>query len=162
MAANFFSTFPCWREITFTVSHSLLHYSLHNGEGYTVSPTPKSSPQTSQTYSLSPKCTIYMRRLRSWLDLSRVQARHVQVKLKRVRIVQKTLMVTRWLRFSRSLRCVHYGEKPHVWPVCGRGFGRSEHLRRHIRVVHNGEKLHQCPDCGKAFALKTTMKRPRS
>ena len=35
--------------------------------------------------------------------------------------------------------------------VCGKGFTRNEHVRRHA-FTHSGEKPYLCPSCGKAFS----------
>jgi uncharacterized Zn-finger protein len=43
--------------------------------------------------------------------------------------------------------------KPYVCSVCGRKFGRGEHLRRHASA-HANVKPFQCKFCQKRFARK--------
>jgi len=50
--------------------------------------------------------------------------------------------------------------KPYVCSVCGRKFGRGEHLRRHA-IAHANVKPFQCKFCKKRFARKYRLLSPK-
>ena len=48
---------------------------------------------------------------------------------------------------SSSFRC----------EVCGRGFSRQEHVRRHM-MLHTGERPFKCKDCPMTFYREDSLK----
>ncbi|NWV26540.1 ZFP3 protein, partial [Origma solitaria] len=47
-------------------------------------------------------------------------------------------------------------EKPHKCLECGKGFGRSYHLREH-QNIHTGERPYECWECGKSFGWSSSL-----
>ncbi|XP_062565053.1 zinc finger protein 613-like [Armigeres subalbatus] len=52
---------------------------------------------------------------------------------------------------------LHFLEKSHVCPVCGKGFTLSRYLRQHA-AIHTGQLPYECSFCGKKFNNKWSMK----
>ena len=58
------------------------------------------------------------------------------------------------------------GKKRFVCPVCGRGYGRNTHLRRHVRAEHKTEldamrpkQDYKCDFCSKSYSMKHHLQR---
>ncbi len=52
----------------------------------------------------------------------------------------------------------HRGQRPHMCPVCERGFAQRCHLTVHLRT-HSGERGFMCAVCGKTFSVPSNLRK---